>query len=509
MAQREGRLRRLLTERYRERLAGVLSCYDRIIITGTLPGACYARGMTAFLSARQIRIFDYPRFAEPLRDRVRERAAELAAAAGLTIEHIGNSRIRKEDVVAEVLAARGDHPGLVHVISAMEACPTYKPWHSKETHRTFLRPATGKCLHYYFYFIDAELGLIYLRVPTWCPFRLQFYCNGHSWLARQLTAAGIGFELADNAFVRIDDWQRAQTLADHLSPATLHEVLDRYAEQCCPVFDVLAPSYHWSLMQVEYATDLVFRSQVVLKPLYEQLSRQAILTVKAEHVATFLGHKITPQLAQEIGSQFATRIEGTCVKHRFGKSSIKIYDKFGLVLRIETTTNDVSAFKHYRKVEHQQGPASYALAPVKKNIYSLTALADILLRCNRRYLEYLSSLDDFSAGIRALDRLTQPRPVNGRTVRGLNFFSRAEQTLLSALQRPAFNIAGLRRADLLPLLCKCSPATLTRHLGRLRQLGVIKRLTGTYRYYLTRAGRAAIAAGRRLTEHTIIPALAQ
>jgi len=56
-----------------------------------------------------------------------------------------------------------------------------------------------------------------------------------------------------------------------------------------------------------------------------------------------------------------------------------------------------------------------------------------LLGCNRRYLEYLSSLDDFSAGIRALDRLTQPRPVKGRNVRGLNFFSRAEQTLLSAL----------------------------------------------------------------------------
>ena len=286
-------------------------------------------------------------------------------------------------------------------------------------------------------------------------------------------------------------------------------MLDRYAQQCCPVFDVLASSYHWSLMQIEYATDLVFRSQAVLKPLYEQLSRQAILTVKAEHVATFLGHKITPQLAQEIGSHFATRIEGTCVKHRFGKASIKLYDKFGLVLRIETTTNDVSAFKHYRKVEHQQGPASYALAPVKKNIYSLTALAHILLGCNRRDLEYLSSLDDFSAGIRVLDRLTQPRPVNGRSLRGLNFFSRAEQTLLSALQRPAFNIAGLRRADLLPLLAQCSPATLTRHLARLRQLGVIKRLAGTYRYYLTRAGRAAIAAGRRLTEQTIIPALAQ
>ena len=501
-------MRQLLTERYRERLAGVLSCYDRIIVTGTLPGACYAKGMMGFLSARQIRVFDYPRFAEPLRDRVRDRAAELASAAGVTIEHIAKKHIRKEDVVAKILAVRGDHPGLVHIISAMEACNTYKPWHDKQTHRTFLRPDTGKCLHYYFYFIDAELGLIYLRVPTWCPFRLQFYCNGHSWLARQLTTAGIGFTLADNAFLRIDDWQRAQTLANGLSPDVLRRVLDRYAQQCCPVLDVFAQSYHWSFTQVEYATDLVFRSPTILKPLYQQLSRQAILTVKAEHVATFLGHRITAQVAQEIGSQFATRIEGTCVRHRFGKSSIKIYDKFSLVLRLETTTNDVSAFKHYRKVEHRQGPATRALAPVRKTIYSLIDLREILLGCNRRYLEYLSSLDDFSAGIRALDRLTQPRPVKGRNLKGLNFFSRVEQSLLAALQRPGFNIAGLRRAHLRPLLTQSSPATLSRQLARLRQLGVIKRVTGTYRYYLTRAGRAAIAAGRRLTEQTIIPALA-
>jgi hypothetical protein len=119
-----------------------------------------------------------------------------------------------------------------------------------------------------------------------------------------------------------------------------------------------------------------------------------------------------------LAANLATRIEGTCVKHRLGKSSIKIYDKLGLVLRIETTTNDVSAFKHYRVVEHRQGPATRALAPVKKTIYSLNDLRDILHGCNRRYLEYLSSLDDFSAGIRTLDRLTQPRAINGRNVRG-------------------------------------------------------------------------------------------
>ena len=195
-----------LTERYDDRIAGMLSCYDRLVITGTLPVVCYAAGMTGYLNAKGIRIFDYPEFAKTLRDRVRDRAASLAAEAGVTIEHIAKPHVRKEDVVARVLQQRGDHPGLVHIISAMEACDAYKPWHDKQTHKTFIRPDSGKCLHYYFYFQDAKFGLVYLRVPTWAPFRLQFYCNGHSWLARKLTAKGIGYTMADNAFVRIDDW---------------------------------------------------------------------------------------------------------------------------------------------------------------------------------------------------------------------------------------------------------------------------------------------------------------
>jgi len=497
-----------LAERYADRLAGMLSCYDRIVVTGTLPTVCYADGMTRFLYARGIRIFDYPSFAMGLREQVRAVAARLAATAGAEIEHISKSHIRKEAVVAKVLERRGDHPGLVHVISAMEACSAYKPWHDKATHKTYLRPDSGKCLHYYFYFMDRELGLVYLRVPTWAPFRLQFYCNGHSWLARRLTAAGIGFTPADNAFVRIDDWSRAQALADQLSPDRLRRVLDRYARQCCPVLDAFGQSYHWSLMQVEYSTDLVFRSTTTLAPLYEQLARQSVLSVKAEQVATFLGRKITPQLAQEIGSQLSTRIEGTCIKHRFGSASIKMYDKLGCILRIETTTNDVSFFKHHRKVEHRQGPSTRALAPLKKTIYSLIDLRQILYACNRRYLEHLSAIDDFSAGVRALDRLTKPHTVDDKTVKGINFFDPTDNALLHALQNPRTNIAGIRRADLLALLDHLSPHKISRQLRRLRDIGVIKRVTGTYRYYLTRAGRAATAALCRITQSIIVPALA-
>jgi hypothetical protein len=238
----------LLTDRYQADLLGVLSCYDRIVITGTLPEICYAEGMTNYLKGRQIKIFDYPNvFADPLRHKIRENAQALADSQGVAIEFVKNSNIRKEDLVAKVLTERGDHPGLVHILSAMEPCSAYEPWHNKQTHRTYLRSTSGKCLHYYFYFIDAELGLCYLRVPTWCPFRLQFYCNGHSWLARQLTAAGLEYAMADNAFIRIDDFAKAQHLADRLSPDSLHRILDRYAQLYCPVMDHLTQRYHCRL----------------------------------------------------------------------------------------------------------------------------------------------------------------------------------------------------------------------------------------------------------------------
>ena len=120
-----------------------------------------------------------------------------------------------------------------------------------------------------------------------------------------------------------------------------------------------------------------------------------------------------------------------------------MYDKYGCVLRIETTINDVSFFKHHHKAEHRQGPPTRVLAPVKKTIYSLIDLREIMLGCNRRYLAHLAALDDFSAGVRALDRLTKPRTVEHKTLKGINFFDPVDNALLHALQNPRVNIAGI------------------------------------------------------------------
>ena len=246
----------MLTELHAKDIRGVLSCFDRMLIMGTLPDIAHAKAFTRELNRRGVRIFDFPRFAQELRDRIRDHAERLATEHGLPIEFIKKIKaFRKEERVQEILAARGTHPGLVHIFSAMESCSSFKPWHDKPSGKTFLLPDSGRCLHYYFYFIDPELGLCHLRVPTWAPFRPQFCMNGLNWLASRLEAEGIAFKQVDNAFVDIEDFEAAQQMPDSFHPQVLHRKLEGFVERFCPVASEFAAGYHWSLMQLEYATD--------------------------------------------------------------------------------------------------------------------------------------------------------------------------------------------------------------------------------------------------------------
>ena len=295
---------KLLSEKYSADLHGVLNCYDRIIITGNVHPFCYAKGMTGYLYAHNIRIFDYPMFAKPLRDTIRANAEAVAKEHHLEIEFIRKSKqFRKQDRIRKILETRGDHPGLVHIFSAMETCTAYQPWHNKQTHKTYVKSRFGKCLHYYFYFIDEELGLCYLRVPTWCPFRLQFYFNGHNWLANQLKQHGIAFEQYDNAFLEIADFGTANQLAAQLDVEQLHAKLNSTAQQYCPVVADLGLQYSWSISQAEYATDLVFKCQQTLQSFYHHLLETLIQAVKPADIATFLGRKMH-------GNYLCVKLEG-------------------------------------------------------------------------------------------------------------------------------------------------------------------------------------------------------
>jgi hypothetical protein len=500
---------RLLREKYRDDLYGVLNCYDRVIITGSLQPLCYAKGMTGYLYRQRIRIFDYARFAEPLRDAIRANAQAVAQEHNLEIEFIRKSKsFRKEDRIRQILQSRGDYPGLVHIFSAMEGCRAYYPWHDKQTHKTYLKSRQGKCLHYYFYFIDEELGLCYLRVPTWCPFRLQFYFNGHNWLATQLKARGIAFKQQDNAFLEIADFDAANQIAAQLDMLSLHAKLEALARMYCPAATVLDLEYSWSIMQAEYATDLVFKQQATLQAIYPHLLETLVQAVKPADIATFLGRKLHGNYQGEMGNRFNVRLLGSRIKHQMGPVSIKMYDKFNIVLRIETTVVNVSFFQQYRKVQHRDGSSTTKWAPMKKSIYSLPALQERLLAANQRYLKFISDIETPEVGVHKLHQLAETQMENDRRYKGFNLLAEEDASLFRLLLHGEFFISGFANKSLRQLLQNKSSSQMSRLLKRLRVHGLIKKVRRRYKYYLTEFGRQVATMALKLRELYIIPSLA-
>jgi len=477
-----------------------------VVVTGTLTEVAYPDALAGVLHREGIHCFDIGQVAEPLRLRIRDNALAQAQAAGVEVQYLAKSKgVRKEALIEQVLARRGRQPGLVHVLSVMESCTTFKPWHDKTTGKTGLKLAPGKCATYYFYLMDEELGLMYVRVPTWLPCRLQIYFNAHHWLARQLQREGIAFRMEDNAFVECADWKRAQELAQGFAVARWEKKFHELAARFCPVVEKFTHGYHWSVMQVEYALDVVFAKRERLAPLYERLSREAVLTVRVPDMARFWDKRFSPEA--QAGSDFKTLVEGTRIKHVLGRQSLKMYDK-GRVLRIEATSNDITFFRHHRKVVSRDGQEEYKLAALKKSIYSLTDVVGILAAVCERYLDFLGTLADDTAQRHDLDRISRTvRDQQHRTWRGFNLFHKEDLHVLLAVLRGEFLIHGLSNRRLRAVLPDKTAGQIGRILRRLRNHGLLKKVGGTYRYYLSELGRRLLVAARRVTEHVILPAL--
>jgi hypothetical protein len=496
-----------IIERNAGQIRGVLKCFDRVVLQGSLPGVGYPAGMQMFLNRFGIKIFDFAEFAKPLTDRIRATAQSVAEEHGLKIEYANKRTFNKERFVAQILAERGNHPGLVCIISAMEVCSTYEARTDPKTKRPVLRRDNGKCIHYYYYFLDPEFGLCYLRVTTWAPFRLQFYFNAHNWLARKLADAGIAFKQVDNAFVDIADFAAAQEIADAFDVRRLHATLDYYAKLFCPISARFSCTYRWGLMQLEYATDVVFKNRASLQDLYQPVVRLAVQAVKADDVMLFFGRKLTAAFAGELDTSLRTRELGTRLKHRLGPSSIKVYDKFGIVLRIEATTNDVASFKQHRRVRQRDGQIRFKKASVPTSIYSLSHMSVLLGAANQRYLAFLSTLHAPTQGAQALRAISEPVRDNHRPYKGINLFLDSDLALFEVLARGEFTISGVRNRNVRDHLPGSTTAQVSRQFKRLRLHGLIKKVGGTFKYYLTDLGRRTVVAALAVKQTVVVPAL--
>jgi len=496
--------------RFGAKILGVLSGFDRIRLRGTLPRLSNKGGLSQLLGSQGILLKDFPAHSKKRTAQLREHLETKATDAGRPVEYLAGYT-NKEALVQQRRLSVGAAPnGLVCAFSTLENCTSYDIFKNRKTQHINLRRRPRKCLHYYFYFDDERFGLAQVRLQTWFPFNTNVVLNGREWLARQLDENAIGYQRRDNCFTWVEDFGRAQELADLQPKIPWEAELDRMLQFVLPPRELWLPDdrYYWTSDQTEWATDLAFRDADTLAELYPQLIRRGIETFRSEDVMRFLGKRVTAEgyvpanFHDEVTSDLKHRPEGVRIKHRAGKNTVKLYDKQGSVLRVETTLNEVKGMKSFRpKASDPAGPCLWQ--PMRKSVVEMTRRTELSQASNDRYLEALATLPTDTPLSRAAGKLCRPVVVEGRRHRAFNPLAPEDAQLLEAVSRGEWLIAGFRNRDIRQTLFGDAPDEITRHhqagrvtrlLGLLRAHGLIKKIPRTHRYLLTAEATSVIPA---------------
>jgi hypothetical protein len=494
-------------QRHASAVMGQLAGWDRLRFRGTLRMLANAVGLFRFLCYRGRLLKDFGDYAHELSQQVRAGSLAAAEGAGRPVVHLTGPSGPKEGRARQIARRDGIGRGLIGVLTAVEPCWSYNV-RSDGKGKLELFHAYRKCQHLYHYMIHPVFGFMHVRLQTWLPFNLSVCINGREWLARQMDAAGVGYRRVDNCFTHVDDPGRAQRLMDRQVGFDYAAALGKLAEAVNPqrkgiVGDYDVP-YYWSLDQSEWATDVMFKSPRPLAALYPGLTRQAIGSFGAPSVMRFLGRPV-PASGQvhgnfdgEVLSQYTSRPEGVCVKHRVNDNSVKMYDKAGSVLRVETTLNNLRDLKAPRRVK---GKTVYR--PMRKGVADMPRRAEVSAASNGRYLQALAAVETPVPLKTLTDQLSRRVRHDGRTVRGMNLLGE-DAALLEAAGRGEFVINGLRNRDLQRLLFGAAPADarerrrrsgqVTRKLRMLRAHGLLRKVPRTHRYMVSEKGRQVIAA---------------
>src|SRR3954452_20012603 len=414
-------------------IVAVLSCFDRVIFKGYLP-ITNGPALEGFVDhVLRIRRCEFMAFAEKQSEALVEHAKQMAHDAGAEYVYLQGAH-RKDKLVDQILRQRPIAEGLICVFCCMECCPSFRLASGKDRPRLVNARRQQRVL--YFYFLDPELGLIHIRLTTWFPFTVQVYVNGHSWLAQQMIEKRLGFTRRDNAFTALDNPQAAQALADAFVDQDGRKILHRLVRQVNPSMRQAwfrGLSYYRVVDQAEFSTDVIFTGREALAGLYPRLLDHAVVNFSAEDVLTFLGRRYHPRFDGEILTHCQKgRWPGARVKHRMKNNWLKMYDKFGPVLRIETVINDPREFR-VRRSRVRDGRRAMVWCPMNKGVINLYRYREVSLKSNERYLEALSVVDDPAPAYRQVEGLTEPVVIAGRRHSGFNPASGQDVKLFGAV----------------------------------------------------------------------------
>lgn len=492
--------------KHQKDVMGILHSLDRIRFQGSLRYLYSLEIFEEYLSKARVLFKDFKRYAEGITAQVCQTAQELAKSLGRPYQYLASSQISKEQQAQSLIQKEGLKEGLVALFSCVEPCRTYRMRGNYQTKMLEPRLELCKCLHLYFYVLHPRFGLLHLRLQTWFPFLIHICLNGHEWLARQMTARGLGYRKSDNKFTWIEDFQVAQALADEQLRTHWVAFCEELRQTYHPLHEQITRplkglSYYWTAPQTEFSSDVVFREQAALDRLFPRLILHGMLNLGCQQVMRFLGKQLNGQFGGQVVTDLRRGSDGVRLKHWVNDNSLKLYNHLN-VLRPETTINDAEDLKVYRTPETRPD-AKKAWYPLRRGVADLYRRAELSRAANERYLTALAAASLTTPLAEEAVKICQPLRHHGRRYRALNPFETDDAQLLAAVNRGEWALKGFRNRDIRTLLLgtpkdkkqqRSQGAKVSRKLALLHAHGLIAKVSRTYRWQLTQKGRRILTA---------------
>jgi hypothetical protein len=401
---------------------------------------------------------------------------------------------RKEEIARKHLARFKGDEGVVMIGVAQEMTSGFRvyqegPRRRQKTPRGGLAPRfrfyRGK-VHvnqYYFYILDRNFGLTFIKFSSYAPFTVRVWLNGHEWAKRQLDRKGIRFQALDNGFLNCEDPGALQKICDSLSADDIDVFFRRWLKRLPHPFTAKDRAagyrYQLSILQMEVSLTQVFHRPIHGREFFEEVIRDNLDIGRPDQVQLLFERKVTKRTPGRFRTRVITEGVQPSLRFDYKHCRIKQYFKLERALRTETTFNDTYDFA------------------VGRNIRNLAHLRSIGRNINHRLLTIERVAQNCAIASRTLEKIVLPTTDDGQRAPALRWGDPRTVALFAALCGFITTPAGFTNRmlrDRVRALHDPDPAgygqtCMTYDLRRLRLKGLILRVRKSHRYQLTPLGR--------------------
>jgi len=483
-----------------------IECIDRVYLNGYVKHLQMPGGLITFIREQMGFPIPSPMVLPPFSQAFRKAVEQYAQEQELEIVDFAKAKdMDKDDLARSHLAKFAKQQGVVMIGKAQEKALGYKGqrkdhgkkvWFDYSRQRLFVT-------YYYFYILDADFGLFFIKVCTYFPFDVKVCFNGHEWAKQQLRKEGIRFEALSNGFLCCENPERLQIICHQLNAEKIQALFDRWVEQLpwpiTPEQQAAGYAHQLSIWQLEVSRTQVFQDPEQGWALVEALIRDNLDLGRPDRVSLIFERKVT----KATPSEFHTRVlrEGIqpIIRIHYKHSALKQYLKDGRALRTEMVFNNTQDFG------------------IQRGLKNFSHLVELGSHFNDRLLEQEQISQDCFLSLQQMRKLGQSSLVeNGQRASALRFADPRLMAVLEVLACHTYipkeignrSLRGAVAQRLEGVLDTYSSAQMTYDLRRLRLKGLIERIGHSHRYRLTDLGIKVATFFTKLYHRLFAPGLA-